>query len=88
MVPLQSKNSRCLCGSGKKYKRCCQSIHNLEIPPLAERQRFNNLFQESMRSSEKWDDAVKEFGEEKVNEVFKKIRMQSYLIDSNCDYCN
>ena len=69
----------------KKYKRCRKSSRDSEIPSLAERQRFNNLFQEEMRSSEKWGDAVKEFGEEKVNEVFKKIRIQSYLIDSNCD---
>lgn len=85
MIPLQSKNSRCLCGSGKKYKRCCQSSHDSDIPPLAERQRFNSLFQESMRSSENWDDMVEEFGEEKIDEVLNRIHKQSYLMDSNCD---
>lgn len=36
--PLQARNDRCICGSGRKYKQCCLKIaSDASLPPLIER---------------------------------------------------
>ena len=82
------RNDPCICGSGKKYKKCCllgtpipykddEGIHYISEgsrPSKEELEKMTKQYQENIRNSPLWDQMLQEHGLEKAEEIFKECK--------------
>jgi len=82
------RNDPCICGSGKKYKKCCliakpipytddEGIHYISEGPPPSKEEVENMtkqYQENIRNSPLWDQLVEEHGLEKAEEILKECK--------------
>jgi len=54
------RNAPCLCGSGKKYKKCCLSPQQVKRPPSVKKQRFIPVYTELDQLSNSVVDLINE----------------------------
>jgi len=49
-------NQPCICGSGKKYKKCCSSLRISEAMKQAEESRLKTLARQDAQEQKKWEE--------------------------------
>jgi hypothetical protein len=62
MAEKVGRNDPCSCGSGKKYKKCCEAKHkykSFEAKVISGSGRFTNLFSQVQASSNLFNREVK-----------------------------
>ena len=80
------RNEPCVCGSGKKYKKCClksndiNSHHRIETTEnFKEINEFmTQEFQNKIKQSEIWNELVAKFGEEKAEELIQEFKLEAH----------
>ena len=86
------RNDPCPCGSGKKYKNCCQDLPSPSTTSLGddglhvlypgvapseqELRQATAQYQHNIRNSPIWDAMVKEYGKDRAEEMLKEFRVK------------
>lgn len=70
VLRMLSRNSRCPCGSGKRYKRCCMEKMIFSDGLLDE---LNKKLRNKIRHSQMWSEMVATVGETEAEKLLRQF---------------
>src|SRR4051812_35669814 len=81
----RGRNAPCLCGSGKKYKKCClhhldQTIESENVLTQEVINRLNSLIDPEESAIRPLSDIIFEYAEELLDDVTTPLEMEGFVL--------